>query len=72
MARGVNTLSFVIFGPTDPNMFEYNDKAILLFGKEPCSPCSLHGDKVCPKGHFNCMKNLTAEKVFEIIKSKYI
>ena len=72
MARGVKTLSFVIFGPTDPNMFEYNEKAILLFGKEPCSPCSLHGDKVCPKGHFNCMKNLTADKVFEIIKKNYI
>ena len=72
MARGVNTLSFVIFGPTDPNMFEYNNNSILLFGNEPCSPCSLHGDKVCPKGHFNCMKNLTAEKVFEIVKNKYI
>lgn len=70
MARGVKALSFVIFGPTDPNMFEYNEKSILLFGKEPCSPCSLHGDKVCPKGHFNCMKNLTAEKVFEIIKNR--
>lgn len=71
MARGVKTLSFVIFGPTDPNMFEYNDKAILLFANEPCSPCSLHGDKACPKGHFNCMKNLTAEKVFEVIKNNF-
>lgn len=69
MARGVKTLSFVIFGPTDPNMFEYNEKSILLFGHEECSPCSLHGDKECPKGHFNCMKKLTADKVFEKIKS---
>ena len=72
MARGVKTRSFVVFGPTDPNMFEYDNNSILLFGNEPCSPCSLHGDKICPKGHFNCMKNLTAEKVFEIIKNKYI
>lgn len=72
MARGVKTLSFVVFGPTDPNMFEYDKNSILLFGNEPCSPCSLHGDKVCPKGHFNCMKNLKAEKVFEIIKKRVI
>lgn len=70
MARGVKTLSFVIFGPTDPNMFEYDENSILLFAKEPCSPCSLHGDKVCPKGHFNCMKNLKPEMVFEIIKKR--
>ena len=71
MARGVNTLSFVIFGPTNPNMFEYDNNSILLFENESCSPCSLHGDKKCPKGHFNCMKNLKAEKVFEIIKNRY-
>ena len=70
MARGVKTLGFVIFGPTDPNMFEYDNNSILLFAKEPCSPCSLHGDKICPKGHFNCMKNLKAETVFEIIKKR--
>lgn len=68
IGRGVGCKSFVIFGPTDPGMFEYNEDAILLYNSEPCSPCSLHGDKVCPKGHFNCMTNLTGEKVFNIIK----
>lgn len=68
IARGVGTKAFVIFGPTDPNMFEYNEKAVLLYGNENCSPCSLHGDIKCPKQHFNCMKKLNAEKVFEIIK----
>lgn len=68
IGRGVGILSFVIFGPTDPNMFEYNDRAILLYANEPCSPCSLHGDKKCPKGHFNCMIKLDSERVFEIIK----
>lgn len=71
IGRGVETLSFVIFGPTDPNMFEYNDRAILLYANEPCSPCSLHGDKKCPKGHFNCMKKLEAKYVLEIIKKNY-
>lgn len=71
MARGVKTLSFVIFGPTSPEMFEYDNNSILLYGNESCSPCSLHGDKKCPKGHFNCMKKLSAEKVFEIIENRY-
>jgi lipopolysaccharide heptosyltransferase II len=67
IARGVKTKTFVIFGPTSPGMFEYNENSILLYGNEKCSPCSLHGDKKCPKKHFSCMKNLTADKVFEII-----
>lgn len=70
IARGVKTLSFVIFGPTDPGMFDYNNDAVLLYGNEPCAPCSLHGDKECPKGHFNCMKKLTADKVFEKITER--
>lgn len=68
IARGVKALVFVIFGPTDPNMFEYNKKSILIYGNEPCSSCSLHGDKVCPKKHFNCMKNITPENLMKKIK----
>lgn len=68
MARGVKTKSFVIFGPTDPNMFEYDDLGILVYRGEECSPCSLHGDKVCPKGHFNCMKKLKSEDVLKVIE----
>jgi len=33
-----------------------------------CQPCSLHGDKKCPKGHFNCMKEMTPQKVEKILK----
>jgi ADP-heptose:LPS heptosyltransferase len=64
IARGVNTKVFVIFGPTDPNMFTYDDDAVLLYEGLDCSPCSLHGDDKCPRGHFKCMKELTPEKVF--------
>lgn len=70
IGRGVKTLSFVIFGPTDPNMFEYSKDAVLLYADEPCSPCSLHGDKECPKGHFNCMRNLKVEDVMKIIDKR--
>jgi ADP-heptose:LPS heptosyltransferase len=70
ISRGVKTPTFVIFGPTDSNMFELESRDTLITLKEPCSPCSLHGDKKCPKQHFNCMKKLKAETVFEIIEKK--
>lgn len=67
IGRGVGCKSYVIFGPTDPNMFEYNHMAELIYANEKCSPCSLHGGKKCPKGHFNCMKNIDEEYIFEKI-----
>lgn len=70
IARGVKTKSFVIFGPTDPGMFEYDQYGTLIYRDETCSPCSLHGDKECPKGHFNCMKKLRAEDVLQIIEKE--
>ena len=70
IARGVKTKSFVIFGPTDPGMFEYDEYGTLICMNEQCSPCSLHGDKECPKGHFNCMKKLKAEDVLEVIEKE--
>lgn len=69
IGRGVKTKSYVIFGPTDPNMFEYDEYGVLVYNDEPCSPCSLHGDKKCPKGHFNCMKKIKAEDVLKIIEN---
>lgn len=68
IARGVKCPTFVIFGPTSPEMFEYDKDNVLIYTHEECSPCSLHGDKECPKKHFNCMKKLSAEKVMEIIE----
>ena len=70
IGRGVKTRSYVIFGPTDPNMFEYDELGVLIYGNETCSPCSLHGDKKCPKGHFNCMKNISAEDIIKRIEEK--
>lgn len=69
IARGTAKKVFVIFGPTDPNMFTYDENAVLIYAGTPCSPCSLHGDKACPRGHFDCMKSLTPEMVYEIIKN---
>lgn len=69
IARGVSCKTFVIFGPTSPEMFDFGENEILVYNNSDCSPCSLHGDKVCPKKHFNCMKKLSYEDVFNIIRS---
>jgi lipopolysaccharide heptosyltransferase II len=70
IARALNKTVFVIFGPTDPNMFEYYENTVLLYEALECSPCALHGGEKCPKGHFQCMKGLTPDKVYAIIKEK--
>ena len=67
---GVDTKTFVIFGPTDSGMFLFGENEILISSNQECSPCSLHGDDECPKKHFNCMKLLLPEQVFEVIKEK--
>jgi ADP-heptose:LPS heptosyltransferase len=67
IARALSKQVFVFFGPTDPGMFTFNENAILIYEGIKCSPCSLHGDKKCPRGHFRCMLNLTPQRVLQII-----
>lgn len=69
IARALNKKVFVFFGPTDPNMFEHDDNTVLLYEALDCSPCALHGGQRCPKGHFQCMKALTPDKVLEVIRT---
>lgn len=70
IARGVSCLSFVIFGPTSPKMFDLGERDILIYAGISCAPCSLHGDKTCPKKHFACMKKITAEQILKRIEGK--
>lgn len=70
IARGVKCKTFVIFGPTSPGMFDFGENDTLIYSVESCAPCSLHGDKVCPKHHFNCMNNIKGEMVLKEIEKK--
>lgn len=70
IARGVGCKTFVIFGPTSPRMFDFGENETLLYNNSVCSPCSLHGDKKCPKEHFDCMKKLSYKNVYNIICEK--
>lgn len=68
IGRGVGCRTYVIFGPTDPDMFEYDEKSRLIYKGEKCSPCSLHGNRECPKGHLNCMNKLSEDIILKEIE----
>lgn len=71
IGRGVGCRTYVIFGPTDPGMFEYNENSTLIYKNEKCSPCSLHGNRECPKGHLNCMNKLNEDMILKEIEKDY-
>jgi ADP-heptose:LPS heptosyltransferase len=47
----------LLFGPYYGQKHEIPFRNFLLEGLS-CQPCSLHGTKKCPEGHFNCMLKL--------------
>lgn len=66
VAAAVGTPVVSVFGPTAPQqgyaafgmrsrVVEHPDLA--------CRPCSSHGPRVCPAGHFRCMREVTADQV---------
>lgn len=72
IARGVKCPTFVIFGPTNPDMFELGENDCLIYAGVSCSPCSLHGEKKCPRNTFRCMREITSKDVFKKIENKII
>lgn len=59
-----------IFGPTVPEQgfAPYGTKHIIVQNRLKCAPCSAHGPRKCPEGHFRCMKELKAEQVFDAVR----
>ena len=47
------------FGPLSP------DCSVVETQNLECRPCSDHGPKVCPLGHFRCMNSISVEKVWD-------
>jgi len=57
-ARGARVVA--LFGSTAPELgfAPAGTGHAVLCRHEPCQPCTLHGRKGCPKGHFKCMIEL--------------
>ncbi len=73
LASAMQTPTVTIYGPTLP-AFGFGPlaprRAIVEHapGLE-CRPCSAHGPQVCPRGHFRCMREISAESVSAALTS---
>jgi heptosyltransferase-2 len=67
VAVGLGVPVVTVFGPTHPclGFYPLGDSDILLSSYEPCSPCSLHGDKECFRDKKYCMENVSVSQVFD-------
>lgn len=56
-----------IFGSTDPELTgPLNPKAKIIKKEFNCSPCF---ERECPYRHYNCLKNITPEEIFQIAET---
>lgn len=67
IAAAFEVPQIAIFGPTHPKLgfSPLNQNAEVLTLNLDCSPCTLHGNNRCPKGHFKCMMDLSPDLVLE-------
>lgn len=71
LAAAVHTPVVSIFGPTIPDFgfAPYSDNSIVVdIGELECRPCSKHGDNVCPRKHFRCMRELKPEIIVDAVE----
>jgi len=61
-----------IFGSTVPEFgfAPTGKKDIVIQKKIYCRPCGIHGKRRCPEKHFRCMKEITAEEVFDSVAQR--
>ncbi|MFT4662805.1 MAG: ADP-heptose:LPS heptosyltransferase [Patiriisocius sp.] len=69
LASAVNAPVTAIYCSTIPKFgfgpLSDQSKVVETDEKLDCRPCGLHGFKACPKGHFNCAKTISIQKVLE-------
>ncbi|MBI4054966.1 MAG: hypothetical protein HY402_02410 [Elusimicrobia bacterium] len=65
IAAGVGTPVLALFGPTTRELgfFPQGPRSRVLEATLACRPCSLHGGRRCPEGHFLCMRLITVDEV---------
>lgn len=75
IATAFDVPTLAIFGPTTKELgfFPYGEGHRVMEVKNlDCRPCALHGGKKCPLGHFKCMKDISADEVFNNAKEMLI
>lgn len=73
LANAMKTDVFVFFGPTVQKIgySPIGDKDIVFEIDLECRPCSSHGTAKCPLDHFDCMRLIKSETVFNKIEEKF-
>ncbi|MBU1612559.1 MAG: glycosyltransferase family 9 protein [Proteobacteria bacterium] len=67
------TPTVAVFGPTvrELGFFPRGETATVMEVADlDCRPCGLHGPKRCPKGHHDCMMQLTPDMVWGVLQKK--
>lgn len=69
MANAMKTPVFAFFGPTVKRFgcYPYQPYDKMLEIDLYCRPCTKHGSKLCPEGHFRCMKEVEPQRVIKEI-----
>ncbi|OGC86245.1 MAG: hypothetical protein A2142_04305 [candidate division Zixibacteria bacterium RBG_16_48_11] len=72
MAVAMRTPVVTIFGSTVPELgfYPYGEGNGIIQKQLYCRPCGIHGRNRCPEKHFRCMKEISAEEVFEMVQKK--
>jgi heptosyltransferase-2 len=73
MASAVGVPAAAIFCSTIPDFgfgpLSEGSAVIESPEKLSCRPCGLHGHRSCPKGHFKCAENISAQQLMDILPS---
>lgn len=59
-----------LFGPTVRllGFFPRGENSRVLEQSLDCRPCGLHGHKACPQKHHHCMRDITPDRVWDVLK----
>ncbi len=75
-AAAMNKDQIIIWGSTSREFgfspyygFKHKNRAKSIEQSLPCRPCSKYGRDVCPKGHLNCLVNISAKEVLLTMNS---
>ncbi len=70
VAAAVRTPVVAVFGPTVPaaGLAPVGDEHVIVERDGlPCRPCSPHGGRRCPLGHFRCMREIDGPRVLDAL-----
>jgi len=59
-----------LFGPTTRQLgfFPRGENSRVLEQSMDCRPCGLHGHTACPQKHHQCMRDITPDRVWDVLK----